>query len=111
MLSMDLPSFLWLWRIAAWSMGLSLTVYTLLAITGGGLWVSRTVEGRERPEWLRPPPSYFGRWVTAARFVAPVHWDCRYVGRIWTIRSFLAFTGGFNSRQFGWPIRLERLSN
>ncbi|MEL6903697.1 MAG: DUF4079 domain-containing protein, partial [Cyanobacteria bacterium J06606_4] len=24
---MDLPSFLWLWRIAAWSMGLSLTAY------------------------------------------------------------------------------------
>ncbi|MCG9891206.1 MAG: DUF4079 domain-containing protein [Thermosynechococcaceae cyanobacterium MS004] len=31
---MDLPSFLWLWRIAAWSMGLSLTAYSILALTG-----------------------------------------------------------------------------
>jgi uncharacterized membrane protein YeaQ/YmgE (transglycosylase-associated protein family) len=31
---MDLPSFLWLWKIAAWSMGLSLTAYSALAATG-----------------------------------------------------------------------------
>ncbi|NEQ88363.1 MAG: DUF4079 domain-containing protein, partial [Moorea sp. SIO2I5] len=31
---MNLPSFLWLWKIAAWSMGLSLCAYVLLAITG-----------------------------------------------------------------------------
>lgn len=48
---MNLPSFLWLWRIAAWSMGLSLTLYTVLAATG--LWVrwSRTHD-RDRPNWL-----------------------------------------------------------
>jgi hypothetical protein len=31
---MHLPSFLWLWKIAAWSMGLSLLAYLFLAITG-----------------------------------------------------------------------------
>ncbi|UFP92567.1 DUF4079 domain-containing protein [Gloeobacter morelensis] len=34
---MHLPSFLWLWKIAAWSMGLSLAVYAVLAASG--LWV------------------------------------------------------------------------
>lgn len=50
---MDLPSFLWLWRIAAWSMGLSLTAYVVLALTGSGLWYTRQTEGG-RPDWLRP---------------------------------------------------------
>ncbi|MBF2079518.1 MAG: DUF4079 domain-containing protein [Synechococcales cyanobacterium T60_A2020_003] len=50
---MDLPSFLWLWRIAAWSMGLSVTAYSLLAITGGVLRFTR-LNGRSRPQWLRP---------------------------------------------------------
>ncbi|MGA0198417.1 MAG: DUF4079 family protein [Prochlorotrichaceae cyanobacterium] len=31
---MDLPSFLWLWRIAAWSMGLTLLAYAIQALTG-----------------------------------------------------------------------------
>jgi ABC-type tungstate transport system substrate-binding protein len=31
---MHLPSFLWLWKIAAWSMGLSLVAYLFLAMTG-----------------------------------------------------------------------------
>lgn len=50
---MDLPSFIWLWRIAAWSMGLSLTVYGLLALSGGTLFYTRRGKG-ERPSWLRP---------------------------------------------------------
>ncbi|MEL6488639.1 MAG: DUF4079 domain-containing protein [Cyanobacteria bacterium J06634_6] len=50
---MDLPSFIWLWRIAAWSMGLSLTAYGLLAVSGGTLYFSRS-HGRTRPPWLRP---------------------------------------------------------
>ncbi|HLO83626.1 MAG TPA: DUF4079 domain-containing protein [Nostocaceae cyanobacterium] len=37
---MHLPSFLWLWKIAAWSMGLSLSAYLLLAISG--VWMLRT---------------------------------------------------------------------
>ncbi|MGD1912062.1 MAG: DUF4079 domain-containing protein [Rivularia sp. (in: cyanobacteria)] len=39
---MNLPSFLWLWKIAAWSMGLSLLAYLLLAVTGILMFRSRT---------------------------------------------------------------------
>ncbi|MDX2100259.1 MAG: DUF4079 domain-containing protein [Leptolyngbyaceae cyanobacterium bins.59] len=50
---MNLPSFLWLWRIAAWSMGLSLLAYFLLGITG--IWMFGARQGRQRrPSWLRP---------------------------------------------------------
>lgn len=49
---MDLPSFIWLWRIAAWSMGLSVAAYGLLAVSGGGLWYGRL--HHQRPAWLRP---------------------------------------------------------
>ncbi len=41
---MDLPSFLWLWKIAAWSMGLSLLAYLLLAVTGISMFRGRTSE-------------------------------------------------------------------
>lgn len=49
---MDLPSFIWLWRIAAWSMGLSLTVYLGLLLTGSGVWYVRS---HQQPQhyWLR----------------------------------------------------------
>lgn len=49
---MDLPSFIWLWRIAAWSMGLSLTAYVLLAASGGVLFWSRR-GNMARPSWVR----------------------------------------------------------
>jgi hypothetical protein len=49
---MDLPSFLWLWRIAAWSMGLSMTLYVFLAVTGGRLFWERRQAGH-RTSWLR----------------------------------------------------------
>jgi Protein of unknown function (DUF4079) len=39
---MNLPSFLWLWKIAAWSMGLSLLAYLMLAITGVLMFRART---------------------------------------------------------------------
>jgi Protein of unknown function (DUF4079) len=39
---MNLPSFLWLWKIAAWSMGLSLLAYLLLAVTGFWMFRNRT---------------------------------------------------------------------
>jgi nitrate reductase NapE component len=59
--ALNLPSFLWLWRIAAWSMGLSLSAYLLLAVTGGWLFVSHRQQNaslenslRSRPGWLRP---------------------------------------------------------
>lgn len=50
---MNLPSFIWLWKIAAWSMGLSLTAYVLLGISG--IWMfNRRTNKRPRPKWLRP---------------------------------------------------------
>ena len=50
---MDLPSFIWLWRIAAWSMGLTIAAYTVLMVTGGVL--SGLRQGKKRrPKWLRP---------------------------------------------------------
>ena len=51
---MDLPSFIWLWRIAAWSMGLSLTAYGLLALSGSVLFYTRNHVNLLRPSWLRP---------------------------------------------------------
>ena len=49
---MDLPSFIWLWRIAAWAMGLSLTVYVGLLVTGGGVWYGRSHQ-KSQLSWLR----------------------------------------------------------
>ncbi|WP_414549901.1 DUF4079 domain-containing protein [Anabaena sp. CCY 0017] len=39
---MNLPSFIWLWKAAAWSMGLSLLAYLLLALTGIWMFRART---------------------------------------------------------------------
>jgi hypothetical protein len=49
----DLPSFLWLWKIAAWSMGLTLLAYSFLAVSGGTL-LWRRQQRQARPTWLRP---------------------------------------------------------
>ena len=49
---MNLPSFIWLWKIAAWSMGLSLLAYLLLAVTGIWMFQIRKMS-TPRPEWLR----------------------------------------------------------
>ncbi len=49
---MDLPSFLWLWKIAAWSMGLAIAAYLLQAISGGWIYYTRTSRTL-RPSWLR----------------------------------------------------------
>ena len=53
---MDLPSFIWLWRIAAWSMGLSLTAFGLLALSGGAVFFSRRrgVDLLAARPWIRP---------------------------------------------------------
>ena len=50
---MNLPSFLWLWKIAAWSMGLSLFAYSLLAASGGWMFLARRNK-QKRPQCLRP---------------------------------------------------------
>ncbi|MBF2015582.1 MAG: DUF4079 domain-containing protein [Rivularia sp. T60_A2020_040] len=49
---MDLPSFIWLWKIAAWSMGLSLLAYSLLAVTG--IWMFRKRASRYNFSTLFP---------------------------------------------------------
>ncbi len=50
---MNLPSFLWLWKIAAWAMGLSIFAYFLLAISGFILF-NKSKTKQPRPSWLRP---------------------------------------------------------
>ncbi|MEL4896419.1 DUF4079 domain-containing protein [Crocosphaera sp. Alani8] len=50
---MNLPSFLWLWKIAAWSMGLSLFAYLLLGLSGGWMFYGRNTRDSS-PLWLRP---------------------------------------------------------
>lgn len=54
---MNLPSFLWLWRIAAWSMGLSLVTYAVLAVSG--LWM-RHQRHRGQPPSRRVRPVHIG---------------------------------------------------
>jgi hypothetical protein len=52
---MHLPSFLWLWKIAAWSMGLALMAYLLLAVTGFLMWRMRnslSISGFERSQLI-----------------------------------------------------------
>jgi hypothetical protein len=44
----DLPSFLWLWRIAAWSMGFTLVAYAIQAITG--YWIAKTRRSANLPQ-------------------------------------------------------------
>jgi hypothetical protein len=56
---MELPSFLWLWRIAAWSMGLSLLAYVILAISGSWMFLRRR-DRQPRPNWLRPFHFFIG---------------------------------------------------
>ena len=50
---MDLPSFIWLWRIAAWAMVLAIAAYGILFFSGGTILYSRVNHSR-RPLWLRP---------------------------------------------------------
>lgn len=45
---MHLPSFLWLWKIAAWSMGLSILAYLILLTTGSGLLIRYRLRYRQR---------------------------------------------------------------
>ena len=49
---MDLPSFLWLWRIAAWSMGFVIAAYGILAATGSAIAYWRR-HHQPYPGWLR----------------------------------------------------------
>ena len=50
--AVNLPDFIWLWKIAAWSMGLSIAAYLVLAVTGSWMFYTRRT-GTIRPSWLR----------------------------------------------------------
>ncbi|NEO30765.1 MAG: DUF4079 domain-containing protein [Symploca sp. SIO3C6] len=58
---MDLPSFLWLWKIAAWSMGFTLFAYLLMGISGITLFFQRQFS-IPRTSWLRPL-HYITGWI------------------------------------------------
>ncbi|MFB2917004.1 MULTISPECIES: DUF4079 domain-containing protein [Aerosakkonema] len=61
---MNLPDFIWLWRIAAWSMGFSLVAYLLLAASG--IWMLYIRQSRRsRPNWLRPLHYWIGGTMVA----------------------------------------------
>jgi hypothetical protein len=49
----NLPSFIWLWKVAAWAMGFSVVAYFLLAISGSYISAQRQ---RTQPHsmWLLP---------------------------------------------------------
>jgi hypothetical protein len=58
---LDLPSFLWLWKIAAWSMGLSVLAYVLLAASGGLMfWLRKVPTAANAPAVDPPNPIRFG---------------------------------------------------
>ncbi|MEO1210871.1 MAG: DUF4079 domain-containing protein [Cyanobacteria bacterium J06638_20] len=63
---MNLPSFLWLWRIAAWSMGLSLLTYLVLAVSGLRIRGQRHAN-QIYSNWLRP--LHIGLGVTLVSLV------------------------------------------
>lgn len=56
---MDLPSFLWLWKIAAWSMGGAVLAYGLLAILGGSIAYYR-LNRIPSPYWLQDTHYWVG---------------------------------------------------
>jgi hypothetical protein len=53
----DLPSFLWLWKIAAWSMGLALLLFVCLAALGG-LMRARRLQGETAPQFFDSADSF-----------------------------------------------------
>jgi hypothetical protein len=55
---LNLPSFLWLWKIAAWAMGGAIAFYLLLLVSGAFMFYGRVVK-IGRPAWLRNA-HYFG---------------------------------------------------
>ncbi|NET36604.1 MAG: DUF4079 domain-containing protein [Cyanothece sp. SIO1E1] len=50
---MHLPSFIWLWRIAAWSMGFTIVLYLALAVIGLALRNQRLQPGIRPWTWLQ----------------------------------------------------------
>lgn len=59
--ALDLPSFIWLWKIAAWAMGFTIVAYLIQIGTGSGLLVGA------RSKWVRS--LHFGTGVAIALLV------------------------------------------
>lgn len=64
---MDLPSFLWLWKIAAWSMGFSILAYSLLAVSG--LWMYGARLGRKPRGRIVVRSLHYGIGITLVALV------------------------------------------
>lgn len=64
----DLAALLWLWKIAAWAMGLACLAYLALGITGTSF-LSHRWQRRPRPHWLRPLHYGLGIVLVTATFV------------------------------------------
>jgi ABC-type tungstate transport system substrate-binding protein len=64
---LNLPDFIWLWRIAAWSMGLSLTAYSLLAVSG------LAIALLSRPQWSQRFPQLAGLRKHLQPWLRPLH--------------------------------------
>ncbi len=64
---MDLPSFLWLWKIAAWSMGFSILAYSLLACSG--LWMYGARLGRKQQGRILVRSLHYGLGITLVALV------------------------------------------
>lgn len=52
MINLDLPSFIWLWKIAAWAMGGAIAFYLLLLGSGSWMFYGRAAK-IGHPAWLR----------------------------------------------------------
>nr|WP_263011728.1 MULTISPECIES: DUF4079 domain-containing protein [unclassified Laspinema] len=62
-----MPSFLWLWKIAAWSMGFSILAYSLLAVSG--LWMYGARLGRKQQGRILARSLHYGLGITLVALV------------------------------------------
>ena len=106
----DLPSFLWLWRFAAWSMGLSLTAYGLLAISGLILWSDRRRQ-QPRPPGLAPPAPSLRDQPLSFGVVFANYWSNWHPGPLRESGSFLAFASWVSCRAPSSDLCLEWLAD
>ena len=100
---MDLPSFTWLWRIAAWSMGISITLYFSLAIVGIFYRMQRLRRKLYYWRWLRY--LHYGLGVLFVFFVY-----CGDFGSLWQFGSLLALARRFGGSDSHFSICMDSKS-
>ena len=81
-------------------MGLAVTGYLLLALSGGGLAYSRSTK-QVPSAWLRPPAHCFGKHPGALSVDFAQHRHCRNPGEIWQFGALYTFTAGHIGRCSG----------